>query len=227
MPDKAKMATPEYREAKKIDIPKTLGISRNWRAIAYEAKTKDRLESTDWPAKLCFCSEDGKVKQDCFQAIAVRKDATWNCQFVRELSLTPIFEKKYPQEGVLFVPMFSGGGSGTLNLITLWVFSEQMKKFVNILPVITITNLGQYKILHDRQDQLDGTLVIADFIWKEGETHFDPHQYEINIYKYNQEHRLFEMVGSFVTKDTYPEVEGEYDIVSHEIENIENLVSKR
>jgi len=224
--DKTEPATPEYRESKKIDIPTTKGMTGNWRAIAYEANVEE-LSDTDFPAKLCFYSDDGETTQHCFKGIAARTDGTWNCQFVQDLSVTPIFQKKYPQEGVLFVSMFNGGGSGALSLITLWVFNEQAKQFVNILPVLTITNLGEYKILHDRGDRLDETLVIADFIWAEGEAHFDEHKYEIRVYRYNQQANIFEKVGSFVTEEKYPEVEGEYDIIRHEMKKIEYLLSEK
>ena len=218
-------STPEYREAKKIDIPVTTGMTGNWRAIAYEANAED-LSDTDFPSKLCFYSNNGEATQQCFKGIAATTDGTWNCQFVQDLSVTPIFQNKYPQEGVLFVPMFHAGGSGALSLITLWVFNEQATKFVNILPVVTITNLGGYKILHHRDDRLDGTLVIADFIWAEGEAHFDKHKYEIRVYRYNKDANIFEEVDSFVTEEKYPDTEEKYNIIRHEMKKIENILSK-
>jgi hypothetical protein len=224
--DKTEPVTPEYREVKKIEIPKTADMTGHWRAIAYEANV-EVLSDTDFPAKLCFYSNDEEATQRCFKGIAARKDGTWNCQFVQDLSVTPIFQKKYPQEGVLFVSLSHHGGSGGLSLITLWVFNEQAKKFVNILPVVTITNLGEYKILHDRGDELDGTLVIADFIWAKGEAHFDEHKYEIRVYRYNRDANIFEKVGSFVTEDKYPDTEEKYDIIRHEMKKIEYILSKK
>jgi hypothetical protein len=224
--DKPELSTPEYREAKKIDIPVPDGMTGNWRAVAYEANVEE-LSDTDFPAKLCFYSDDEEATQHCFKGIAVTTDHTWNCQFVRDLSVTPIFRKKYPREGVLFVSVSHGGGSGALSLITLWVFNEEPNKFVNILPVLTISNLGEYKILHDQGDRLDGTLILADFIWEEGEAHFDKHKYEIRVYRYNHQINLYEKVGSFVTDDKYPDTEDQYDIIRYEMKKIEDLLSKK
>lgn len=226
--DKAQPPKVEYREAKRLEIPKTSGMSGNWHAIAYEPNEEDE-QFPEWPAKLCFFSDDGKGKQDCFQAIAARKDHTWNCQFVRELSVVPIFETKYPQEGVLFVPMFMGGGSGTLSMVTLWVFSEQKKQFVNMLPLITITNQAEYKILQDKGPALDGTLVTADFEWEEGESHFEPHKYRITIYRHNEHNKVFEPVGDYVTKKKYPGLDDvdTIDVISHEMETIEKLIAEK
>jgi hypothetical protein len=218
----------EYREAKRIEIPKALGMTGNWHAIAYEANVED-LTETDLPAKLCFFSDDRSEPEHCFQAVAARKDGTWNCQFVQELSVVPIFDKQHSQQGVLFVPMFSGGGSGTLSLITLWVFNEQKKRFENILPLITITNLGEYKILHGKGDQLDGTLVVADFVWEEGESHFEPHKYDITIYRYNQGDDLFERVGDYVTDKKYEGLDDadNIDVIRHEMKNIEKMIGSK
>ena len=91
--DKPELSTLEYREAKKIDIPVTDGMTGNWRAVAYEANVEE-LSDTDFPAKLCFYSDDEEATQHCFKGIAARTDHTWNCQFVRDLSVTTYFSEE-------------------------------------------------------------------------------------------------------------------------------------
>ena len=112
-------------------------------------------------------------------------------------------------------------------MITLWEFKKEAQEFVNILPVITISNLGGFEILHNGSDKLDGTLVVADFIWAEGEAHFDEHKYEILAFRYNEKLNMFEKVGSFVTEDKYVDTEEKYHIIRQEMKKIENLLSKK
>ena len=69
--DKPELSTLEYREAKKIDIPVTDGMTGNWRAVAYEANVEE-LSDTDFPAKLCFYSDDEEATQHCFKGIAAK-----------------------------------------------------------------------------------------------------------------------------------------------------------
>jgi hypothetical protein len=229
-PDGGQASQVEYVEAKRISIPKTPRMPQEWYAIGYEANTKDRLELSDWPAKLCFSHDDQKAsEQDCFAATTTLTKYSYDCQFVEELTLVPIFEKKYPRQGVLFVAKFMGGGSGTLDLVTLWVFNEETKKFVNIPPELTITGQGEYKVLTKAESSLEGVLVIADFIWADGETHFDAHKYLIKIYEYDPKENAYKPLtgGEFVTREKYGiEDKGNTEAIDDEMANIRKLMAK-
>jgi len=217
----------QYVEAKRISIPKAPGMPKEWYAIAHEANPEqfEHWDENKWPAKLCFVQENGKTEQKCFEAVATGR-SLGPCQYVGELSVVPIFKHKYPQTGVLFLSISSYGGSGALHLMTLWVFDENAKEFANILPEITFSELGEYKILQGVGDALDGTLVVADWTYEEGEGHFSPHKYRITIYQYDQTDKRFELRGEYCTKTKY--AEEPVNVISQEIENIqESILSKK
>jgi len=220
----------QYREVKRVQIDKASDTHQACYAISYEPDAGQDLALSDWPSKLCFFCDDRTGEQYCFEATA--RESRYACQVVSELSVISLSDKKYPQRGVLFRATFFGGGSGTLSLITLWVYNEEMKKFVNILPEITITNIGEYQILKGRRGEIDGTLVTANAIWFYGgeEMHFGPHKYKIDVYRYKQKTKRFELAGSYVTKVKYPsgsaiESDGGVDVIGPEIENIKKYVS--
>lgn len=178
----------EYVEAKKIPINQAANMQGSWHAIVYEARSAQiqHPDENEWPAILCLTNENGKAKQECFKAVATGRGRLGICQYARELAVVPIFKNQYPQTGVLFVALGSSGGSGALHLITLWFFDENARKFENILPEITFSELGEYKILRGMGDALDGTLVVAYWVYEEREGHFSPHKYQITIYQYDQ-----------------------------------------
>jgi hypothetical protein len=217
----------EYREAEQIVIPANFGTKGKWRAIAYEANVKqfEHWDQNECPAKLCFVEENGKTEQKCFEAVAKKRTILPNFQWAQKLTIVPILKNKYPQQGVLFVAMCSYGGSGASFLFTLWTFEEEVKEFVNILPEVTISNLGEYKFLEGVADALDGILVTADFVYEKGESHFSPHRYRINIYQYDQADKAFKLIGEYVTKTKYGS--DEINVISPEIETIKELVARR
>jgi hypothetical protein len=190
-----------YREVMRTALSRGLGLREKWHAIAYQAKTSQTLQLTDYPAQLCFVCEHPEVPQTCFLA----NSEQFHHQFVDELSVVSIYRKMFPRQGLLFIARFHGGGSGTRSLITLWVYDEDAKKFVNILPEITISELGAYKLLVESNGGIDGVLVVADYMWGEKETHWDPHRYSVKIYQYDQKQRTFKPVcrPGFVTEEKY------------------------
>ncbi|MEW6741103.1 MAG: hypothetical protein AB1325_14535, partial [Nitrospirota bacterium] len=211
----------EYVEVKTIPLYEVFKTKEKWYATAYQAKTKD-LESTELPAKICFAHNSAKQDQFCFET----KSNKYKFQFVETLSIVPLFKKKEPKQGVLFIAKFSGGGSGTLSLITIWSYNMEGKIFINLLPTIVITEQGEYKMLSTMRGGLEGVLVTADYIWGEGETHFSPHRYKISVYQYDEEKKIFKPVGEYVTKTKYKSLDDvdKIDVIRHEIGNIQKFI---
>jgi hypothetical protein len=223
----------EYKEMKKIPIPEILEVGQDCYATAYQANlSEDELTQSPSPARVCFRCRNLKQEESCFSATILPTKAhktAYNCQFFRELSIAPILEKKEPHNGILFVAEYSGGGSGSLSHILLCVFDKQMNKFVNILPNIAISELGEYLILRGYGEPLDGTLVVADYIWGKDETHFSPHKFTIIVYQYNQHAKIFEQIGRYMTKRKYENSESDdrTEVIRQELNNVRKLIKCR
>jgi len=217
----------QYIQVNKIAIPKTREMPQEWYAIAYEADPKqfENWDQNEWPAKLCFMEESGRMGQQCFEAVEKGQRTLPNFQWVQKLSVVPVFKNKSIQEGVLFVAMCSYGGSGASSLVTLWTFEGKTKEFVNILPEITISNHGAYKILEGREDALDGTVVTADLA-EHAKPSASPQRYRINIYRYDQADKRFKSIGGYSTKMEYGTQEA-ISVINEEIEIILGYVQER
>jgi hypothetical protein len=192
-------------------------------AIAYEADLEqfEHWDQNNCPAKLCFVQENWDIGQECFKAVAKRRTTSPNFQWVQKLSIVPVLKNNSPQLGVLFVAMCSYGCCGAGFLITLWTFEEEAEKVCKYWPEITVSNQGEYKLLHDTDDALDGTLVVAKVFCGEGEVKASPHHYRITIYQYDQADKRFEEISEYVTKTKYSS--DEIKVISPEIENIKKM----
>lgn len=226
LPGKVRASEIEYREAKRISISETFGTNERWYAVAYEAYSTKFQDAGDnkWPAKLCFVQENGKMEQKCFEATRTGTNIL-PYQWVKGLLVVPIFTNKYPREGVLFTAIVSGGGSGWGRLLTLWTFRQETKRFENVLPKITISNQGEYKIFHGPDDALDGKLVTADIVVGKDEFKWSPHYYRITIYQYDQADKKFRRISEYVTKTKY--YSEEINVIGPELENIREIVANK
>lgn len=189
-----------YKEEKRISLPETLVAGWECHAAAYQADLED-LILFDVPAWLCFSCNGGNRARICFEA----RSEGYGHQFVSDLEMVPVFPDRQPRQAVLFSATFSGGGSGASRLLTLWVYRKECGQYVNIMPEITITNLGEFKLLRKREDGCDGVLAIADYVYGPGELHYSPHKYRIKLYRYSDKEKKFRFVPDsvFVTTTKY------------------------
>lgn len=82
--------------------------------------------------------------------------------------------------------MFSAGGSGTFRRLAVLRYDEAEGKIVNLLPWVGVTNLSQFAIWNLSQVSPYPILVIADFVWGAGESHFDsPYFYAVGAWKFD------------------------------------------
>jgi hypothetical protein len=233
----------QYKEVKRIEIPDSFGTSGKWSAIAYEAIIRKNMKFTGFPARLCFLNEEGIAVQSCFEPVTdlfeprqiistPKKDLISQqrsylyYQLVDELRIVPIFPKIYPGNGVLFISNYIGEGSGFAKLITLWVYNKQYKKFINILPIVIMSDLSEYKMFEGRGGILAGTLITANYIWDVNEIRYSPHNYRIGIYMYDKEIGMFRLLDKYVTKSKYKGLNmGETaDVIRHEVKNIKRIL---
>jgi hypothetical protein len=105
---------------------------------------------------------------------------------------------------ILFTATFSGGGSGTLTNLAL--LEQQSCDFVNLLPIVQLTNQSEYKLWNLPGVSKAPALATADFVWdiKAGETHFAPHRYTVNMYVFDSKTGRYQQRAGYVTAGKYP-----------------------
>lgn len=89
---------------------------------------------------------------------------------------------------IFFSAMFSGGGSGTLTRLAVlrYAGSEGVGRIDNLLPWVGATNESEWVMWTVHEASAYPVLVVADFIWGKGETHFDtPHYYAVAAWKFD------------------------------------------
>jgi len=105
---------------------------------------------------------------------------------------------------VLVTATFSGGGSGELTNVAL--LEQRSSEFVNLLPVVQLTNQSEYKLWSLPQLSALPILATADFVWdfKSEETHFAPHHYSVNVYAFDPKLARYLQRVHYVTPKKYP-----------------------
>lgn len=211
----------EYVEIKSITLSGPPGTQPRWNVRAYQAREK-ALELTDYPARLCFGNGSCLTSDSWFAAEAIINGKHYAFQFVDILSDIQLSINKEAEKAVLFVPRYSGGGSGSLYLLTAWAYEKNSRRFINLLPKATcITEQGEFRFISFPEIEVGSVLITADYLWGDGETHFSPHRYEIAMYAFVQK-RGFVLAGSYITDRKYKSLEDtdKVDVIGHENENI-------
>src|SRR5271168_4657672 len=146
-------------------------------------QTEGQLDSYGLPisgARLCVLG-----KPDiCFQMPSHILEGSG--KVIYEFGLDPHSERLSLPKGeswIFFTATFSGGGSGTLERLAVLHYDNG--KIVNLLPYVAVTNLSQRVMWSVPSVSPYPVLVDADFIWDKGETHFDPHFYTVEAWRYD------------------------------------------
>ncbi|MGA3370975.1 MAG: hypothetical protein ABSC48_04360 [Terracidiphilus sp.] len=122
-----------------------------------------------------------------------------------EFGLEPHSERLPLADGgswVFFTAMFSGGGSGTLTRFAVLRYTSE-GKIVNLLPWVGVTNVSQYAMWNLPQSSTYPVLVLADFVWGKGETHFDSHFYTVEIWIYDSNTDKYVKAFEYKTSKKY------------------------
>ena len=104
-----------------------------------------------------------------------------------EFGLEPHSERLPLADGgswVFFTAMFSGGGSGTLTRFAVLRYASA-GKIENLLPWVAVTNVSQYAMWNLPEASSYPVLVLADFVWGKGESHFAWHFYTVSAWKFD------------------------------------------
>jgi hypothetical protein len=129
--------------------------------------------------------------------------------------------------GVVLDARNEGFTTGWIGYLSCWVYSPKVHDFVNILPPVTFTEQGEYKILRNIGSGVEGVVVDAEPIvdWRKGETHYSPHRFLISIYKQNAK-GYYQEIGSYRTAGKYPSLDAieEVDVIIPELDKIKRFI---
>ena len=103
---------------------------------------------------------------------------------------------------IVFTAESSSGGSGSLTSIAL--LENRNGRLFDLLPSVTVTNQSEYRFWNLPTVSAMPVLVIADFVWREGETHFSQHHYRITTYAYPGKAGLTRSRTSTSRRRSYP-----------------------
>jgi hypothetical protein len=107
-----------------------------------------------------------------------------------EFGLQPLSQRLTVPGGgswIFFSAMFSAGGSGTLTRLAVLRYQGDgnAAKIVNLMPFVGATNVSEFAMWTVPTASAYPILVHADFVWGDGEAHFDPHLYTVEAWKFD------------------------------------------
>jgi len=171
----ALLATPALASGQASEVPRP-------QPFPHFTQKEGRLDADGLPisgATLCLA----EMSNLCFEMPSKQesKDLTF------EFGLEPHSERLLLADGgslVFFTAMFSGGGSGTLTRFAVLRYTLD-GKIENLVPWAGVTNVSQYAMWNLPEASPYPLLVLADFLWGKGESHFDPHFYNLSVWKFD------------------------------------------
>lgn len=150
-------------------------------------------------AKLCTVGQ----KNICYQ---MPPDVTSGPGHVTyEFGLEPRSERLSLANGgswVFFSAMFSAGGSGTLERLAVLRYDGN-GKISNLLPYVGVSNISDRAMWTVPEVSKYPILVIADFIWGDGETHFSPHYFTVEAWRFDPRANQYAKALSYRTTKKY------------------------
>jgi hypothetical protein len=136
-------------------------------------------------AKLCLAGG----KDRCYQMPSHTSDGS--ARVIYEFGLEPhskILPLTSGGSWVFFSATFSAGLSGTLTRLAILEYQSGEGKsgaLVNLLPYVGLTNVSQHALWTVPNASPYPLLIVADFIWGSGETHFAPSKHGDSIQQWS------------------------------------------
>lgn len=204
------MKTGRYRIAIWVGLITSVAVAQSFpskRNTAFPrfTQTQGNLDSDELPTsgvKLCVLGQRGICYQMPPQPAQGSQEITY------QFGLDPRSERlPLPGGGswVFFTGTFSGGGSGTLERPAVLRYEGDKKtgKIVNLLPFVTVTNVSDRAMWMIPRASAYPIFVHADFIWSKDESHFEPHFYTVEAWRFDQQSDRYAKVFSYRTKKKY------------------------
>jgi hypothetical protein len=101
-----------------------------------------------------------------------------------------------------FSATFSAGGSGTLTRLALLQY-QHGGIFLNLLPYVAVTNVSEHAVWTILSASPYPVLVIANFVWGSDETHFAPHHYVVEAWRFDNATDRYKKAVSYQTSKKY------------------------
>jgi hypothetical protein len=125
-----------------------------------------------------------------------------------EFGLQPLSQRLTVPGGgswIFFSSMFSGGGSGTLTRLAVLRYqgASNAAQIVNLMPFVAATNVSEFAMWTVPTASPYPVLVHADFVWGDGEAHFDPHFYTVEAWKFDPGKGLYGKAFQYQTSQKY------------------------
>jgi hypothetical protein len=102
---------------------------------------------------------------------------------------------------VFFAGTFSGGGSGWLERLAVLRYDGD--SIINLMPFKTVTNISDRAMWTVPNASPYPILVDADFIWSDGESHFEPHFYMVEAWLFDSRSDHYVRAFSYRTTKKY------------------------
>jgi hypothetical protein len=164
--------------------------------------TKGQQSSDETPisgAKLCIVGRENI----CYQMPPEVSSGPGKVTY--EFGLEPRSERLPLTDGgswIFFSAMFSAGGSGTLERLAVLGY-DGSGRINNLLPYIGVSNISNRAMWNVPNASKYPILVIAEFIWGDGEVHFSPHYFTVETWRFDPKTDQYAKVFSYRTTRKY------------------------
>jgi hypothetical protein len=167
-------------------------------------QTQGNLDSDGLPtsgAKLCVIAKPPL----CYQ---MPSETAAGSTVAYQFGLQPLSQRLTVPGGgswIFFSSMFSAGGSGTLTRLAVLRYqgAGNAQQIVNLMPFVAATNVSEFAMWTVPTASPYPILVHADFVWGDGEAHFDPHFYTVEAWKFDPGTGLYGKTFQYQTSQKY------------------------
>ena len=199
-----------------IDLQKPFHTTVDWRVTAYQA-AGDEGRFGDLAARICFRRGAAGTEEACtpLMRAAINDSDRLVYQTVTGLSVVHLTRSNPPVLGVLAEAQMNYGGSGTATQYAVWAYHRGADRF-QPLATFQIAQQGEFEIIDT--GPLAGSVVTAEYVLGDGETHFGRHHFAIAVHLLDPVTLLYTDVLHYVTRLKYPSLdEGGVDVIRPEM----------
>ena len=116
---------------------------------------------------------------------------------------------------IFFSGTFFGGGSGMLERVAVLRYGAN-GKIENLMPEVTETEIADRAMWSVPAASAYPVFVRADYIWGDGESHFEPHFFEVDAWEFDPATSRYGKVFSYKTAKRYDRGDGSDRVLSEE-----------
>ena len=212
-------AKTDYIEFKTLNLKSTFKLKKDWHLTLWQDKRLNDDQASSEAARYCFWYEKSKKEKDAVSIVSGSDfDVSINYphQSVDVLELTKI---QGAENGIILKATFSGGGSGRLSRNEVWVYDSGLGEFKKAL-CLNLTEQGQIRLIS--AGALAGTFIAADAHWGTDESHFEPHYFTIQLYKFDKGANSYIKLLEYLSAKKYDSLDsGAINVIEPELPAIQ------